>query len=383
MAEKIVPKLLREIDSKLLRVIDPNHLNVSSSRAPVGAHSDMEEDKELREFLCGGIFSDVTGELNELAQAKLAKPAGTRYYEVLAPHYAKNHTDARILLIRFQKLWGQPYVAPICTLLLHRALMEHKAKVTGEGDCSRVLNVMIEGAEQLFWGDVHASAERFKALFSYLADGVVFNADQHMLDDLPLSCRRLLLRVAAGFLPYYSAAPSVPRAAAEFPSPAHTLVQGGHTPGEGTDFMLQSVTAVLPGMRAESSLLRYLRNLQALQRYPFTAASGRMTRLRLQAELHSLTLSGGPRYLPRSVNQAAFQTLNRLFPMGQRSRKWVSLAFKVLHPTEWPSACRDALWSSLDTLAAWLRFSWDSTLGAAIRIASSLWPFPRRHKQYP
>lgn len=63
------------------------------------------------------------------------------------------------------------------------------------------------GAEQLFWGDVHASAERFKALFSYLADGVVFNADQHMLDDLPLSCRRLLLRVAAGFLPYYSAAP--------------------------------------------------------------------------------------------------------------------------------------------------------------------------------
>ena len=37
-------------------------------RAPIGAHSDMEEDKELREFLCGGIFSDVTGELNDLAQ---------------------------------------------------------------------------------------------------------------------------------------------------------------------------------------------------------------------------------------------------------------------------------------------------------------------------
>ena len=55
--------------------------------------------------------------------------------------------------------------------------------------------------------------------------------------------------------------------------------------------------------------------MQALQRYPFTAATGRMTRLRLQAELYSLTLSGGPRYLPRSVNRAAFQTLNRLFPM--------------------------------------------------------------------
>ena len=42
------------------------HLRVQG--APIGAHSDMEEDKELREFLCGGIFSDVTGELNELAQ---------------------------------------------------------------------------------------------------------------------------------------------------------------------------------------------------------------------------------------------------------------------------------------------------------------------------
>ena len=46
-------------------------MHLLAQRAPIGAHSDMEEDKELREFLCGGIFSDVTGELNELAQGSL------------------------------------------------------------------------------------------------------------------------------------------------------------------------------------------------------------------------------------------------------------------------------------------------------------------------
>ena len=56
-----------------------------------------------------------------------------------------------------------------------------------------------------------------------------------------------------------------------------------------------------------------------------------------QAELYSLTTRGGPRYAPRSVNQAAFEVLDALFPLGQRSRRLVSLTFRLaLHPGEWP-----------------------------------------------
>ena len=48
------------------------------------------------------------------------------------------------------------------------------------------------------------------------------------------------------------------------------------------------------------------------------------TRLRLESELYQLTLVGGPRYLPRSVNRAAFATLGQLFPKGNRNRRFVS-----------------------------------------------------------
>ena len=42
---------------------------------------------------------------------------------------------------------------------------------------------------------------------------------------------------------------------------------------------------------------------------------------------------GGPRYVPRSVNQAAFRVLDALFPMGKLSRRAVSLLFRLwLHP---------------------------------------------------
>ena len=57
----------------------------------------------------------------------------------------------------------------------------------------------------------------------------------------------------------------------------------------------------------------------------------------VQAELYNLTCVGGPRYVPRSVNTAAFRVLDALFPMGQRSRRLVSFLFRLwFHPTEWP-----------------------------------------------
>lgn len=44
----------------------------------------------------------------------------------------------------------------------------------------------------------------------------------------------------------------------EFPSPYHTLPEGGHTPGEGADFLVGEVTDTISRVRTEQGLLTYL-----------------------------------------------------------------------------------------------------------------------------
>jgi hypothetical protein len=46
-------------------------------------------------------------------------------------------------------------------------------------------------------------------------------------------------------------------AVAAFPSPDHTLTDGGHVEGEGTDFVVGEVTDTLRATTTEASLLRY------------------------------------------------------------------------------------------------------------------------------
>jgi hypothetical protein len=67
----------------------------------------------------------------------------------------------------------------------------------------------------------------------------------------------------------------------------------------------------------------------------YTQAIRPVTRLALEGTLYQLTVVGGPRYLPRSVNTAAFLALDGLFPRGQWSRRLVSWSFRFIHPTEW------------------------------------------------
>jgi hypothetical protein len=79
----------------------------------------------------------------------------------------------------------------------------------------------------------------------------------------------------------------------DFPSPNHTLTEGGHTPGEGADFLLGEVTDTVTRVRTEQGLLTYLSCLKALGGAPHLKSLKAITRLRLQSELYSLTSPGG------------------------------------------------------------------------------------------
>lgn len=162
------------------------------------------------------------------------------------------------------------------------------------------------------------------------------------------------------------------------PVPDATVQNGGHVAGEGSDFVLTEVTDTLQKMKAEGSLLRYLSALMTMKYSPYMATTKQITKLRLQAELYSLTSSGGPRYLPRSVNQAAFQALDSLFPYGRRSRRLINVAFRFLYPSEWGWAAVDAYKSAADAVRAWMQFWVNSTRKALSRLN----PFPLRRRRY-
>lgn len=78
----------------------------------------------------------------------------------------------------------------------------------------------------------------------------------------------------------------------DFPSPSHTLTEGGHTPGEGADFLLGEVAETVTRVRTEQGLLTYLSCLKALGGAPHLKSLKAITRLRLQSELYSLTSPG-------------------------------------------------------------------------------------------
>ena len=107
-----------------------------------------------------------------------------------------------------------------------------------------------------------------------------------------------------------------------------------------------------------------------------------------QAELYSLTSRGGPRYMPRSVNRAAFGVLDVLFPAGHRSRRAIASAFRVwFHPLEGPRSLAHAAagllrlvmrpvflaWRRLKGLVVWVAGRWHALQGRLQRSWENIW----------
>lgn len=318
------------------------------------------EEKEDREIICSEVFSDITCELDAHAKTELDAHNKRLYFEVLAPYFQKKHDLAEALLYVCRRLWGQPHVAPIYAMLLYQWLLLHK-DAGGAEQRLKHLKVMVSGMRQMMWGDVEAGTMHMKPMHAFTAQEVVFSSDRRRLDGMPGPARTGLLSVIAAYLPYYTSEREGLRGALEsFPSPAHTLADGGHTDGEAADYIIGEVTDTLRHISGERGLLRYLGALQHTAASPHFRAIRPVTRLMLESELYQLTAVGGPRYLPRSVNSAAFLALDRLFPRGQWSRRLISWVARIIHPTEWPWMSADAAQQAAGTAQSSAHFAWYS-----------------------
>lgn len=110
--------------------------------------ADLRED---RDTIFSEVFTDITGELDPNAQARLGAAAGTCFYEVLAQRFERDDEAAEELLLLCKSLWAHAFVGPIYALLLHRWLF---SRPTAGGASERVkhLHVLVCGARDLFVG---------------------------------------------------------------------------------------------------------------------------------------------------------------------------------------------------------------------------------------
>jgi hypothetical protein len=315
------------------------------------------EEKEDRDIVCSEVFADITGELSPAARDS----TGDLYrwwYEPLALYFCRTSSASEAVLQLCSQLWGQPFAAPVFALLLHQWLLLHP-DAGGADQRLKHLNILVSGARQLFLGDVETGNTAFQSLFAFIAERVVLAAPAGgRLDGLPAPAREGVVGLAAAFFPYYCPPGELARALAVFPVPTGEA-GGGAVSAGGADFVVDRIVDILGReVRAEAAVIKYLRALTALRDSPGLRVLRTSTRVRLQGELYALTQPGGPRYASRAVNRVAFVALDALFPHGRRTRRAINLAFRFLHPQEWPWMWWDTYGAVMRAAVAWTVAGW-------------------------
>lgn len=329
----------------------------------LAAEADLTADREV---ICQEIFNDVTGllEFEVARRLEFANREHAAFWQVLAPYYFGDPTASDTVLFLCKKLWAQPRIPVILTLLLHRWLLL-RSEAGGLEQRVKHVSVLAKGARWLLAGDANSSSTRYEPLFKFLAFEITLALDREPLDGLPPEARRAVLSVVASFLPYYCKPALMQELIASFPSPDRPQT-AAHVEGEAADFVIAEVALTLMVIRTEQGLLKYLKALCALKGFPhFNTRLGPFTKIRLASDLYNLTSPGGPYYPPKSVQQAANHALDALFPTGRRSRKLWRVFFWCLYPLDWWLA---RYW------AAPLRFgNWCYTRLLQVALAVTAW----------
>jgi len=245
MQLRLVERIQRSLHKEIIRKLD---------------QAGQAETKDERETLCAEVFADVTGELSSHVKGAARIPGARYFYEVLSPFYCEGHREAEALLGVCRCLWGQPYVAPLYALLLHKWLLLFP-EAGGVAERLKHINVLIQGARLLFWGDLHGSCGQFVPLYSFFHAAVIGDPRRRCLQQQPDAARAALLSLVASFLPYYLPPEETPRTVQSFPGSSDSFFSA--TPGP--ELFIDSVLTTLRKIASEDATLRYLKAIHRLK----------------------------------------------------------------------------------------------------------------------
>eukprot|EP00210_Caulerpa_lentillifera_P003930 g3751.t1 len=305
------------------------------------------ETKTDSEFVCEDVFVDIIGTVGVRTREVLELHEPCCFYEVLAEYYKQSPMDSEKLLENCRLLWSQNFVVPIYTLLLHKWILTD-VQSGGEMEHNKYLNLLLNGAQQLFWTDLVSCTCHFGKLFDFLYSSFHSNVMSEMTGSIHSSYLALL----ASFMPYYLPLGDFSSAVFNFP------YKKSEVDGFTTDDFFTQITETLRRFGGrDPGLVVYLRAISELKKCPVLSEMKLVTNLRLQGQLYSLTSPGGPRYACNEVRRSAFSALDALCPAGSRTRKLTSQLFRILHPLDWPRTTMTVIkpiWNHSIGLVFWI-----------------------------
>jgi hypothetical protein len=379
---------LTEVRRKLglLRVLLLDGDNNVNSKVKRAYHNDDAE------IIATEIVADLTGTLNSslLDRNEEWRCAGfTRWYEVLAWRLQRP-ACAEESWVRPWETSHHPLTAPIAALLLYRRAPGSPVVVSG---CRRLFAADMD-ANTLSYEPMHRCLCRSLVIHILHRDDyldmhgdIVFRADKainHSDDGAGEGERQILIQsnmsdlprlvdLCISYLPYYSADDASFLHGIRTLGAVHRVFRlredeeenGQHRQQlkhngkddskddsrDDLDAVLEVILRTLSTeVSADHGRAKYLRSLACLA--PRVPEMGLSTRIRLQGVVYSLTQPGGPRYVGSDINRLALNVLDKLFPLGRRTRRAINLAFRSLFALSslwriayqyWVAACLSVL----------------------------------------
>jgi len=282
----------------------------------------------------------LQGVLRRLSAVGVAGVPGegrtSRYrYEALAELYAGDAVSQAAVATACRPLTGNPVLPPLYALLFHEAIFR-----SGASTLSR-LNAFIRGAHDLFWMDIEAQTAVYGAVYRCLVDRGLASVRAHVPppgspldaavqpDELQRPTESVfddLVSLACRYFFYYSTPDKLPDFIDEMtPLNDDDLALSMPAP----NLVVREVRLQLEALQMPEVLERYLVGLRAVA--PWFPSVDVYERERLIRTVYGLMTAGGPRYACRTTRRVAKTTLEILCPEGAWTRKYINVAFRLLH----------------------------------------------------
>eukprot|EP00667_Euglena_gracilis_P014678 EG_transcript_15234 len=320
------------------------------------------------------LLQDVLRRLSGPAQDSDVSAGGQDHQEPphrylrLAELYVADGAAQDATLQACHPLAGNPLLPPIFALLFHAWLF------TPPNCTIPRLHLFLRGLHDLFWQDAEAFGTAYLPVHLHVwHTGLpcvlqLVEAEAPVEEPASPTFRQTpfqavfddLLSITCKFFLYYHDGDAL----TDFMSTLRPLTASRLSLSLG-DLLVREARLLLEALPHGAAQERYLVHLRACA--PWFPAVDVYERERLVGTLYSLMTAGGPRYSPRPTRRVAKTTLETLCPQGRWTRKYVNVAFRVLHQ------------HYLSLLKSFVLYCWLKV----VAWAAALWTFLRSLRTSP